>query len=733
MSKSINILPKDINPEESAVAEEPTTENGKIDPLELLQHDVKNNPNDLTKWEKLLKALDQIYQERYSSGNRDLIPEALKKTVKRSYENLLSRFPLLSNYWKAYSIFEFKLNGTKASIDVLEKAVSSFPHSMELWTDYLSALILTLGDKDDDYQLSSIRFQYNEALKLNGLNFSSHTLWDKIIEFETSIKENSRELLELYRKVTKIPLYQYAQYYNQFTQINKNYDAEKIIPKEEFKEYLEKFKKTSANDLSIVEKHQIVDDYTTKVFTSTQAQVTEKWPFESSLSIHEFSLEKVPEIENETENWVKYLDHEIDNYKQISESIPHDNGQTKNKSLKRQFEAVVNLFERALVPNYYNEDIWLKYVAFLNISLQDSEKKFDTTLHIYTRAVTNLPLDCIKIRLIYPKFLLKNGKLEMAGDYLVDLLKLFSGTQGPKIYLKEQYCLTIKSILQYWKRVENQRVYVDTLEKLINEHLPKLANSSKRTMAPSEPNEVSLIGSKVLTTVSKLLNEESISLIVVAYLKELQASQGNTEKIREFFNANYNHSAFKESIAFWAFFVEFEGLIHFNIVNLRFVVGYVKSRTMLPKSVVDSFLEIEYDVVSANLDSSYEDSRNDTGLTKILVNKDSEISSSIVHNSSARKRLANSNYKIRNLEAAKAKLANASKTPVLNREEELLRILRTHVAHPGIFVEAIPDVTNKFMNEGNGISLTKSKIVLPPFPTFKNVEKASAAITYPTQ
>ena len=54
------------------------------------------------------------------------------------------------------------------------------------------------------------------------------------------------------------------------------------------------------------------------------------------------------------------------------------------------------------------------------------------------------------------------------------------------------------------------------------------------------------------------------------------------------------------------------------------------------------------------------------------------------------------------------------------------------IGHPGIFIDAVPQITNRLMLDGNDIDLTQENLSIPPLPMFKNVEKASQPIKYPS-
>lgn len=136
-------LSQEDNPPANQDAEKLSTKiSSKIsqsDPWQPLEEEIIQNPNDITKWDLLFKSFDEKFEELYDEQNKESISDEFKKYVHRSYSDLLQRFPYLNNYWKNFLIFEYKLNGADASIDVLSKSVNNFPHSIDLWSDYMSA------------------------------------------------------------------------------------------------------------------------------------------------------------------------------------------------------------------------------------------------------------------------------------------------------------------------------------------------------------------------------------------------------------------------------------------------------------------------------------------------------------------------------------------------------------------------------------------------------------------
>lgn len=727
------------------IVSSPTTKPSQPSPWKPLKDEVDQNPNDITKWDLLFKSFNEKFEELYDDQNKQAINDTFKKFVHESYSELLQRFPYLTSYWKDFLIFEYKLNGVEASIDILSKSVDNFPYSIDLWTDYMSALITQYEGLEEESerksQIDFIRSQFDMALKYNGKQFLSHPLWDKLIEFESTINGNeepSKEILATCLQVIRIPLYQYAQYYNRFVEINKLFSIKHIFsvdPDRESltEEYLNRFNKGSLDELSTIEEHQIIDDFSYKIFTSTQEEVNQKWTFESAISLPEFSLHHYSQIEKESSNWINYLDHEITKYNALEET---------NKNKRVQFEYVTNLFERSLIPNCLNSKFWLKYLAFLNSLHLQTQEKYDKMKSIYDLAINRfIPLDDNYIRFNYSLFFLKYDRFDLSNELLFDLIKLFGGLGTSKLYQKDHYLQSVSSLIKSWSQSLEGIRFIDTIERIIDNYFQ---DSEKGTKHGTETNKESnkqiddkfIFDENYIKILEKLLNDESICVIIDFYLNYLQnnSTPSTYIKIRKFFNKYHREPAVQKSVRFWKFYIEYEGIVHHNVLNLRKIMKTIQNNTQLPKSIIDGFTDLNYDIVTANLSTILDNNANTGKIDDTLIMYDNDLSDSLVVNSSARKRLSNNNYLIQELEDAKIAKSQSRYEPgqpLVNREEELLKIVRKHADHPGIVVDHTPEISNKLMNDGNWISLEGDAIEVPNFPTFKNVEKASLPMVYP--
>ncbi|CUM63772.1 uncharacterized protein PRCAT00001356001 [Priceomyces carsonii] len=693
--------------------------------FEKLKKDIKQSPNDLRKWDLLFEAFNDKFEELYGEEKDKNITTEFKRIVDESYLELLDRFPLLVFYWKNWLILAYKLDGIEASINVLEKSVVEFPYSIELWVDYLSALIsdFKLGKDDEgtlDQKIQNIRNLYTLALRYNGKNFNSHVLWDKAISFESEVDSNSHELLSLYLDNIRTPLYQYAQYFKQFSEINKNYKVEDIVPESELQDYIIKFQGSNIDDLSEADKFQIIDDYSYKVFNETQKTVDEKWQYESSLMYQDFSLDKIEEIEKEIGAWRLYLKYQVNKYSEEPNSF--------------QFDLVCNLFERALIPNCFSSNLWMSFLSFLNFLQLNDQEKYEKMSQLYHRAGNRfLPLNDNILRFSYCDFLMKYDKFDMSVEYLFDLIKMFSGSLDPKgVYLKKPYLESINKLIELWKQKMNQPEYSGQLCTIIFDYfsVDEKSRKSRHSKDPTIDNKEDSykFNENYVRILQKLLNSDSICIITDLYIDSLnQSSESATEEMRHLFNNIFQENEFTKSVKFWKKFIEFEGLKTRSMINLIRIVTYMSCNTQLPKVMIDALIDLSYDILLPNLADALEMTPE---TREFLLYMDASKSNSLFINSYLRRRMSKFNFYLGDVDD---KRITSSKHRSVLREENLLKLAKKHFDHPGIITEAVPEVTNSIMNDKVKYPLESSRLEIPPLPTFKNVEKASLPINYPTE
>ncbi|SCU86169.1 LAME_0D04808g1_1 [Lachancea meyersii CBS 8951] len=300
------------------------------------------NWEDTASLDSLIKSTEQLVL-KYINPN-----QTIKRSIQKVFENALGRYPLLFGYWKRFTAVQYQLHGLNRSIDVLSRAVDAFPHSLELWCDYLNVLIA-----NNPNEVDKIRINFQISKDLVGNQFFSHPFWDRYIEFEEK-QARPDNLLAIYKTLSHIPLHQYSRYYTAY----KSFAHENA----------------SQADLEID-----TEDEIDRIFATTQSLVNSVWKFESQISQSYFNLGPVPQ--KELDNWNNYLTFAVE-----SELV--------SASLKK------SIFERCLIPCQYYEHFWLRYTSWM-----ESAGDFEGVLETYQKGISAVPLNLRKLRQKYLEFL----------------------------------------------------------------------------------------------------------------------------------------------------------------------------------------------------------------------------------------------------------------------------------------------------------------------------------------
>lgn len=358
--------------------------------------------DNLELWEALIEVTERlqmratrIIQSKFANVENPEFPEiysAIKETTRQTYEAFLDKFVLLFGYW--IKLAELEMGFAKELGDnkggntrkVFAKAVASFPHSVELWTAYVTHLIEI--EKED---LDEVRQVLRRGADRVGRDFLSHTFWDKYLEFE---ENNGGDVIEVLAQIVQIPLHQYARYYEKFLAVISRFDGsvEKLI---------------EMAPLPDGQKGTDVHTHFGWVFQRTQQGTTDRWIFESKISRSYFHVLELEE--NQIQNWHDYLTWE------------EANGSP---------EQVRALYERTLVPAALYDVFWLRYVRW---SIKNSSP--EDVRNIFRRASTSfVPIARPFIRYQYALYEEMQGDIVSARDIFNAVQQLIPEQEEPYIY-----------------------------------------------------------------------------------------------------------------------------------------------------------------------------------------------------------------------------------------------------------------------------------------------------------
>ncbi|KAH3687649.1 hypothetical protein WICPIJ_001366 [Wickerhamomyces pijperi] len=506
---------------------------------------VDTNPTDLTSWNTLISETEALVL-KYTPMTTEV-----KAVIEMTFDELLTRFPLFFGYWKKYTSIQYQINGLEASIATLSRSLDAFPYSIDLWIDYLNLLISNYLRSDK----AKIRRSFMQAAKFIGPGFLSHDFWDKYLEFE--LNDDRVNFMKVLLHVIKMPLHQYARYYQRFLEVMDDFDLDGLIE-------LEGESLVIPEDLknNYEARKSFVKEYFNSVFLSTQEYVSQVWPFESNIKQSYFNLQ--PVSEEEEENWTKYLDFQIEKY--------------KNKPSNIVKSIVISTFERSLIPNALATKFWKKYLAWYTSTFPKDFNEIDA---IYRKAC-NLYIETktFDIRLNYALFLQVNRQNE---------------DQIHEIYLStiKQNPLEFRPIISYIKFLSRTQGYTTLVKKLDD----MFQNYQKS-------NEYKPINDPYMRRLRVLLNDRTIGIILTESLKIQWLYLNNAQTVKaQILKLIYDRrtvSFLDGCIPFYTMAYNFLKSIG-DLKQLHRVVKTIKYEVSLPPGIISSILKDHQSYIRCNI------------------------------------------------------------------------------------------------------------------------------------
>ncbi|OWB78830.1 hypothetical protein B5S32_g3034 [[Candida] boidinii] len=643
---------------------------------------LSEDDTNLPEWDKLISYIEELV-----SNNSNIFDLKLKNLLHKEFNKLLTRFPLLVDYWKKYVAIEYTLNGLDASLKILETSLNSFPNSLELWLDYMS--IITSNNTHDS---ESIRVLYKDAINKTGRQFLSHPIWDSYLDWELKESgENSNEYINIILKVIKIPLHQYAKYFQIFYKLKDNFTIEDLISKDQ----LIDLRNEDSNELK--SDSELINIYFDRIFTKIENGTNTRWEFESKLNKQHFDLNLVPY--DEIINWENYLNFEEKEFAKESENNNISN-----------IEQVKSLYERSLIPLAINENLWIKYVNWLikiyksnNIENQIITK--DYIKSIFKRGCDSfIPIDQNKLRYKFGKFCEICKDYEESDSIYYNIIKRFPSEYEPvsqifKSFLRrknETICIKNSKII-----INNFQIKITTNKEIKSSSSSSSSSNSKHRDVIEAKHTESIIPDSDFKKLSSYLNERNISQLIVEISKILWIRQRKVKETRDFLVLFFKEQFIKSSITYWNFFFKFE-LQQRNKKNLTNIINYIKLYSNLPISIINNLIKlyIEFLFKNSNKLELFNISRE---IERMLLEIDDESSTNM-------KRFL------------KTRLDSGRDEEVTNK-----RLIKEN-GHPGISVEFKPRIVNA-LNFTDPIKFNENPVSIP---YFTNVEKATLPIHYPT-
>ncbi|KAF9131381.1 hypothetical protein BGX30_013127 [Mortierella sp. GBA39] len=322
---------------------------------------VKASPGEFDVWEELMRLAD-----RQDGGFTPDAPPANIANVRILYDAFLEQFPLCFGYWKKYSDLEFLARGAEGAIEIFERGVKGIANSVDLWVQYCTFIMEHKADNREE-----IEQLFERGAKCVGLDFMPHVFWEKFISFYEEKEEHSK-MFQLMERIIKIPMHQYARFYQQYVQLASTRPMSEILSEEQYNTFKAQATARGAQEESSEEMpeeqleaeiRRLVIEASGLIYARTAEETNKRWPFEAEIKRPYFHVK--PMDMPQLSNWRRYLDFE---------------------ETEGDVERIRVLYERCLVTCALYEEFWLRYGAWAR-----SLGNVDLLQDIYSRAVVMVP------------------------------------------------------------------------------------------------------------------------------------------------------------------------------------------------------------------------------------------------------------------------------------------------------------------------------------------------------
>ncbi|KAJ3059498.1 hypothetical protein HDU98_004506, partial [Podochytrium sp. JEL0797] len=353
------------------------------------------NPDDFSAWESLLRLAETASGPVTSSSDALAIAN-----LRQVFDAFLSKFPLCFGYWKKYADAEMRIDGKAKAIEAFERAVAAIHNSIDLWNHYCQFMV------DNSEDVEEIRAVFERASQGVGYDFLSHPLWDKYIDYEENRQQDMSKVLAILDRVIRIPLHQYARYFEKYSAVSATRPVAELVGQEELERLTKEIRAADPAKTDIEQDlRKKIHALKSEVYIKNQEAVHKCWAFESEIKRPYFHIKSMDDAQ--LANWRKYLDFE---------EAAVDSG-------KSDLASLYVLYERCMVPCALYEEFWLKYARCL-IKRGD----LDGARNVYYRA-SNLFLAAgrTELRLEYAAFEEEQGKMDDAAQVFTKLMENVPG------------------------------------------------------------------------------------------------------------------------------------------------------------------------------------------------------------------------------------------------------------------------------------------------------------------
>uniref|UniRef100_A0A8C6NL53 Pre-mRNA-processing factor 39-like n=4 Tax=Nothobranchius furzeri TaxID=105023 RepID=A0A8C6NL53_NOTFU len=393
-----------------SLSEAPAADNaeraGLPSDFECLWTAANNNPQDFTSWTDLLQYCEQ-------EGNFT--------ASRRALEAFLARYPLCYGYWKKYADLERRAGDNSKAEEVCIRGLKAISLSVDLWIHYINLLLGTLDMNLSDSP-ERIRSVFEDAVVAAGLDFHSDRLWDLYVEWEKE-QGNMKKAAAVLDRVLKVPTQLYNTHYDKFKENLNNNPPKEVLSSEEYEELRalcrQSQKAERAEQAQEVEEERPPGEeepttpegtdseelmqkireqallHRDKVYQDNEAEVRKRWHFEEAIKRPYFHVKPLDRLQLQA--WHSYLDWEIaelngDHKDPAAQSDPNQEGTEESEVTPQHHEASTGdsvarddcrvriLFERCLIACALYEEVWTRYIQYLE------PQSVDVKRAVYKRA-----------------------------------------------------------------------------------------------------------------------------------------------------------------------------------------------------------------------------------------------------------------------------------------------------------------------------------------------------------
>ncbi|KAH9797603.1 tetratricopeptide repeat (TPR)-like superfamily protein [Citrus sinensis] len=273
------------------------------------------------------------------------------------YDSFLAEFPLCYGYWRKYADHKARLCSIDKVVEVFERAVQSATYSVDVWFHYCSLSMSTFEDPND------VRSRlFKRALSFVGKDYLCHTMWDKYIEFEIS-QQRWSSLAQIFVQTLRFPSKKLHHYYDSFKKLAgawkeelecesdsaMEFQSELVLEGEVPAYYKDDETSSVIKDLldpsvdlvrsKAIQKYRFIGEQIYKEASQLDEKIN---CFENLIRRPYFHVKPLDDIQ--LKNWHDYL------------SFAEKQG---------DFDWVVKLYERCLIPCADYPEFWMRYVDFM--------------------------------------------------------------------------------------------------------------------------------------------------------------------------------------------------------------------------------------------------------------------------------------------------------------------------------------------------------------------------------